>query len=79
VLARASTRKNCLVHISADSVIVVKEKTAVFVLQTKFRFLHWKFNIIKSLYIVKASFHHLHRTTPMNVSSYTLLKKKRKT
>jgi hypothetical protein len=55
VLAKASRRKNHLVHISSDLVTAVKENTAVFVLQTKLRILYWKFDIVRSLYI-NASF-----------------------
>jgi hypothetical protein len=44
--------------------VAMKEKTAVFVLQTKLRFLYWKFDIVRSLYI-NASFHHSRRITPI--------------
>ncbi len=44
--------QNCLVHISEDSIMAVKD---ICVLQTKLRFLYWKFDIIRSLYI-NASF-----------------------
>jgi hypothetical protein len=43
--------------------VAMKENMAVFVLQTKFSFLYWKLDIVRSLYI-NASFHHLRRITP---------------
>jgi hypothetical protein len=61
VLAWASGRKNRLVHISKDLVIIVKENTAVFVSQTKLRFLYWKFNIMR-LFTSMHCFHHTHHS-----------------
>jgi hypothetical protein len=43
-----------------------ERKCCCFVLQTKLRFLYWKFDIVRSLYI-NALFHHSHRITPINV------------
>jgi hypothetical protein len=67
VLALASGRENRLVHISSDSVMAVKEKMTVFVLQTKLRFLYWKFNIVRD--DINPSVHPLCRITPISVSS----------
>jgi hypothetical protein len=50
VLAPTREGKNCSVHISKDSIILVKENMADFVLQTKVRFLYWKFDIFRPLY-----------------------------
>jgi hypothetical protein len=52
VLAWASGRKNRLVRISKDSAIVVKENTAVSVLQTQFNwFPVWEFRHHETVYI----------------------------
>jgi hypothetical protein len=67
VPARASGRKNRLVRISDDSIRSEREH-GCFVLQTESRFLYWKFDIVRSLYI-NASFHHLHCITPINANS----------
>jgi hypothetical protein len=57
------TRKPLRAH-QERILVAMKENTAVFLLQTKLRFLYWKFNIVRSLYI-NASFHHLRRITPI--------------
>jgi hypothetical protein len=44
--------------------ISMKENAAVLQFTTKLRFLYWKFDIIRSLYI-NASFHHSRRFTPV--------------
>ncbi len=49
MLAQASGRENCLVHVRRDLSIAVKENTAVFVLQTKLCFLYWKFDLVRFL------------------------------
>jgi hypothetical protein len=46
-LSRASGRENRWVHIRRDLSIVLKENTAVFVLQTELRFLYWKFDKVR--------------------------------
>jgi hypothetical protein len=57
MLAQASGRENRSVHIRKDSVIVVKENTAVCVLQTESHFPYWKFDIMRPF----TSMHHFHR------------------
>ncbi len=59
---------------SARIRFVVKENTAVYVLQTKLRFLYWKLDIVRSLHI-NASFHHLRRITRIIHLLVTLLNK----
>jgi hypothetical protein len=67
VLARASGRENRLVHISSDSVIAVKENTAVSFYRPKYVSCIGN-STVRSLYI-NALFHHLHDITPINVNS----------
>jgi hypothetical protein len=57
--------------------VAMKENTVVFLLQTKFRFLYWKFHIVRSLYN-NALFHHLCRVTPIIHYLVTLLNKNKK-
>ncbi len=59
-------------HLRLYVVIAMTENMAVYVLQTEFRFLYWKFDIVRSLYI-NASFHHLHCVSSINVYSFLCL------
>jgi hypothetical protein len=64
VLAWGSRRENRLVHIRRDLMVAMKDDKAVCDLQTKLRFLYWKSDADRSLYI-NALICHLHHFTPI--------------
>ncbi len=64
---RASSGKRTQKSLGAHKeriLVTMKENKAIFILHTELRFLYWKFDIVRSLYI-NASFHHLHCITPI--------------